>query len=309
MTAIQTFTSQSAIAEIIAAMEADGAIVIADALSHDQLATLRQDAERELAKTTTCQGHFLGYSTRRVATMVAKSPVCQTTALYPPVMRIMDHFLLPHCDRYQLNLSQLIAIGPGEKRQLMHADDPMFPFDHDPSMQVMINTMWMLDDFTKANGATHIVPGSHMWPRDRQATESETVQAEAPAGACLVWLGSLRHGGGANHTHADRRGIVMSYNLGWLKQGENPYLSIPIDIVRSYPEDLQRLIGYFVHRPNLNCVEGRDPIECLNGGDLTARGFKDHFPKHIEDMLERHYAGEDIAIARVESETAISHDR
>lgn len=306
---IQTFTPASAVTDIIRAMEADGAVVVRGALTPDQLEQIRSDAERELAKTANCDGHFLGFNTKRVATMVAKSKVCAETALNPIVTAIMDRFLLPHCDRYQLNLSQLIAIAPGERRQIMHADDPMFPFDHDPSMQVMINTMWMLDDFTKANGATHIAPGSHTWPRDRQATEEETIQAEAPAGSVLIWLGSLRHGGGANTTDQTRRGIVVSYNLGWLKQGENPYLSIPLDVVRTYPEPLQRLIGYFVHRPNLNCVEGRDPIEIFSDGDLAARGQKDHFPKHIEDLLARHYQGEAIAVARVESETAVAHDR
>lgn len=302
---LRSFAPDADATAIIAALGADGAVVLTDALTGAQLEHLRVDAERELEKTTTCDGVFLGYQTKRVATMVAKSDVCKAIVLYPSVLRIMDHFLLPHCDRYQLNLSQLIAIGPGERRQIMHADDPMFPFDHGPEIQVMINTMWMLDDFTTQNGATHIAPGSHSWPRDRQATDAETIQAEAPAGSCLVWLGSTRHGGGANLTSAPRRGIVVSYNLGWLKQGENPYLSIPLSVVRTYPPELQRLIGYFVHRPNLNCVEGRDPIEVIDGQKLAERGFKDHMPAHVADLLQRHYDGEDIAVARVESERAV----
>lgn len=291
--------------DVISAIERDGAVVLTNALSPADLSELTADCQRELDKTRTCDGVFLGYQTKRVATMVAKSRVCQNMAINPTVLAVMDHFLLPSCDRYQLNLSQLIDIHPGERRQVMHADDPMFPFDHAVDKHVMINVMWCIDDFTAENGATHIVPGSHLWPRDREATDDETLQAECKAGSLFIWLGSTRHGGGANVSSGNRRGIVMSYNLGWLRQNENMYLSVPLDIVRTYPRPLQELIGYFVHKPNLNTVEGRDPIELLLGGDLTARGFKDHMPKNIEELLNKFYQGENLAIARVESDTAV----
>lgn len=297
---IQHLQQGASIAMVIAAIEKDGAVVLENALSSPELKLLDQDSDKHLTKTKNCQGVFFGYQTKRVASMVAKSSICEKMAEHKTVLGIMDHFLLPNCDKYQLNLSQLIAIGAGERQQIIHADDPMFPFDHD-NMEVMINVMWAVDDFTKENGATYIAPGSHKWDRDRHATEEELIQAEMPAGSCLIYLGSVRHGGGANQTLSSRRGLVMSYNLGWLKQSENFFLSIPQEQARNYSTRLQELIGYFVHKPNLHMIDGRDPMEYLhdNPEKLDEKGFKDYMPEHVEDLLNQHYNGADISVAKV----------
>ena len=84
----------------------------------------------------------------------------------PRILAVMDAFLLKSCRAYQLNLTQAIQIGPGEPQQLIHADDLMFSFEH-PGREAMINCMWAVDEFTKENGATLLVPGSHKWRRDR----------------------------------------------------------------------------------------------------------------------------------------------
>ena len=137
-------------------------------------------ATRLLVPTPCSDGIFHGYKTKRVGAMVAKSPVCQTMALHPTVLALMDHFLLPHCADYQINLTQLISIGPGERQQVVHLDDTMFPFVH-AGHQALLNVMWAVDDFSAANGATHIAPGSHLWPRERLPTDHEVIQSEMAA--------------------------------------------------------------------------------------------------------------------------------
>jgi ectoine hydroxylase-related dioxygenase (phytanoyl-CoA dioxygenase family) len=201
----------------------------------------------------------------------------------------MDHFLLKGCRGYHLNLTQAIQIGPGEPQQVIHRDDLMFNFTH-PDFEAMINTMWAVDDFTAENGATHVVPGSHKWPLDRQAQPHEEVQGVMKAGSVLIWLGSLQHGGGANRTSRPRTGVVHSYNLGWLRQAEPQYLAVPREIARTLPERLQRVLGYFVHEPNLGSVEGQDPIGLLNG-KLTVNGhFTEFLPEEVRPLLAEHRA-------------------
>ena len=290
---LATLAKDAVSTTIVESLEQDGAVVLKDALSIPDLQILTQDAEAHLQQTPFCDGNFFGFKTQRVATMVAKSRICRQMALHPSILEVMDHFLLPHCSQYQLNLSQLISIAPGERQQIIHVDDPMFPFDNPPSMQVMLNVMWAIDDFTRENGATHIVPGSHLWPRGaRQPKPEEILQAQMSKGSCLIWLGSTHHGGGANYTDKDRRGVVMSYNLGWLKSVENFYLSIPLETVKTYPKRLQQLLGFFVHLPNLNTVEGRDPAELLNYAGPGIKGFKDYMPNEAVTLLERYYSGE-----------------
>lgn len=294
---LQRFDSTVSSKSLIAALEADGGVVLENVLSEEQLDMLTFDSESQLRQTPSCEGYFFGFKTQRVATMVAKSKVCQEMALNPTVLEVMDHFLLPHCSQYQLNLSQLISIAPGERQQIIHADDPMYPFDNPASMQVMLNVMWAIDDFTDENGATHIAPGSHLWERGREPEEDEVIQASMKKGSCFIWLGTTFHGGGANKTMLPRRGVVMSYNLGWLRAVENYYLSVPLDTVKTYPKRLQELLGYFVHMPNLNTVEGRDPMELLEGRDLRSSGFKDYMPSEALNLLERYYNGEEVSAA------------
>ncbi len=292
---IQHFAKDAGPAAVIAAVARDGGAVLDTALAPGEVRALQRDATQLLAPTPCSDGIFHGYKTKRVGAMVAKSPVCQTMALHPTVLATMDHFLLPHCADYQINLTQLISIDPGERQQVVHLDDTMFPFVH-AGHQALLNVMWAVDDFSAANGATHIAPGSHLWPRDRLPSDHEVIQTEMAAGSCMIYLGSARHGGGANRTGRPRRGVVISYCLGWLRQSENQYLAIPPATVRTFPERLQRLIGYFVHAPNLGTVEGQDPLAWLENPDATAgRGFQDFLPPEIQHWLEQHYLDKDAA--------------
>ena len=230
ITTVDINTPSNEISKII---NRDGGVILENALSYEDVLTLGRESKAILDKTEACNGYFYGFSTKRVACMVLKSAVCQKMAINPTILKVMDKFLLPHCSDYQLNLSQLISIGAGEKGQIIHADDPMFPFDKKDNMQVMLNVMWAIDDFTEENGATYAVVGSHVWPRDRHHQQSELTQAVMKKGSCFIWLGSTRHGGGANRSLESRRGVVMSYNLGWLKQADNYFLSIPKDTMKT----------------------------------------------------------------------------
>jgi hypothetical protein len=296
MTGFQRFQPGADAAAVIAAIERDGAAILEHAISAADLAQLRRDCDELLNATAKSEGYFHGYETKRVGAMVGKSKPCETMALHPTVLAVMDHFLLTHCSGYQINLAQLIAIGPAERRQVTHADDSMFPFVN-ASFQAMLNVMWAVDDFTAANGATQLVPGSHKWPRERRAAETETIAAEMPRGSCLIYLGSTRHGGGANVAAEPRRGLVISYCLGWLRQSENQYLAVPREVAQAMPERLQRLLGYFVHLPNLGMVEGRDPIELLQGKGPAALtgGFKDFLPERMRHALKSYYEGKPAA--------------
>ena len=182
-------------------------------------------------ETPNCTGDFYGHATKRVSSLIAKSTLCQHMAIHPVILAAMDEFLLKGCGQYQLNLTQAIQIGPGEPQQIMHPDDPLFPYVH-PGYEAMINCMWAVDEFTAENGATNVVPGSHKWERvglipERVPLPDEITQGVMPAGSVLIYFGSLLHCGGANRTAKPRTGVVLSYCQGWLRQSENQYLAVP----------------------------------------------------------------------------------
>ena len=197
-----------------------------------------------LDATAPCQGNFYGFATKRLSGLIAKSKTCRQMAVEPVILAVMDKFLLRNCRAYQLNLTQAIQIGPGEPQQLIHADDLMFSFEH-PGREAMINCMWAVDDFTKENGATLLVPGSHRWPRDRVPEPHEITQGEMRKGSVLIYFGSLLHAGGANRTDKPRTGVVISYCLGWLRQAENQYLAVPPDIARGFAGRAATALGIF----------------------------------------------------------------
>ena len=135
--------------------------------------------------------------------------------------------------------------------------------------------MIALEDFRAENGATRVAPGSHRWAPDRQAEPHEIADAVMPPGAAVIYLGSTIHGAGSNTT-ADRRrrGMHVSYVVGWLRTEENQYLSVPVDVVRTLPRRAQELLGWAAHDAlaagggYLGTVDLRDPVDLLAEGRL-----------------------------------------
>lgn len=280
MATVQHLDIKSDAELIFNTLEKDGCVVLLNAIDVEEQEILDTKANSLLHKTAPCQGNFYGFMTKRISGMIAKSTASQRLAIKPEILSIMNKFLLSGCKAYQLNLTQVIQIGPGEPQQLIHTDDLMFAYSH-PEQEAMINCMWAVDEFTVENGATLLVPGSHKWPRDRTAKPEEIAFGAMPKGSVLIYFGSLQHAGGANKSQKPRTGMVISYCLGWLRQAENQYLAVPQHIAQTLPETLQKLLGYFVHAPNLGSVEGRDPIELLKG-DIKNKIFSEFFKSIIE---------------------------
>ncbi len=145
--------------------------------------------------------------------------------------------------------------------------------------------MWAVSDFTAENGATRVIPGSHLWEREREATEEDIVQAVMPKGSVLVWLGSLLHGMGVNGTDAPRTGLVSAYSVGCLRQEENQYLSCPPEVAAELPGKVQQLLGYKAHSPILGWVEDRDWELLLRPG---TRGVENYEEQPLQSRISGH---------------------
>jgi len=186
---------------------------------------------------------------------------------HPLVLEVADAVLWPSKTTFQLHLTQAISVGPGAEAQMLHRDQWCFDFfDFPDDMQVEVSSIWALDDFTEANGATRVAPFSHLPGVDaRSVSPADTVAAEMPRGSIVLYTGRTVHGGGANETNCVRTGINVDYVLGWLRQEENQYLSVPIDVVRTLPERVQRLMGYELGAYALGYVDDlRNPMALLD---------------------------------------------
>ena len=239
--------------DVVAAMDRDGYAIVERLLDREQVDAIRADLQPVLDATPTGRNDFEGFGTRRVYNLFAKTRAFDGPAIDPLVIGVLDRVL----GHYQFSAPVGILIGPGEKAQSLHCDDGVYPLPR-PHAEVVVNTMWALDDFTEANGATRVVPGSHKWI-DRPEGDLDTVAAEMPAGSVMFYPGTVIHGGGANRTDRPRLGVILEYVASWLRAQENHVLGVPRDVVRELPEKLQELLGYNVHPPFLGYVDGRHP--------------------------------------------------
>ncbi len=240
--------------------------------------------------TPRCEGDFHGWQTTRINAVLFKSPSSHELLLHPTITALMDEILGPHCDGYQLNLAQAIRLHPGERQQIPHRDDEMWPCPK--HTEFMVNVMWALSDFTEDNGATLLWPRSQHRAMPREADPREAIRAAMPAGSALIYLGSVTHCGGTNRSTEPRTGLVFSYSLGWLRTYENASLAYPPDIARSFSPPVRDLIGYRLHRPNLGHYEGQDPSIALESPSRTL-ATTDALPPAIAEELRRYYAAND----------------
>jgi ectoine hydroxylase-related dioxygenase (phytanoyl-CoA dioxygenase family) len=269
---------------IIHALDEHGAVIVDAMLSSDVVQRMLsevdpyiQAADPEMRHVSPVLQSFFGSRTRHVASLAAKSPTFATEVLTHPVfMAVCDHYLLPSCASYQLNLGHLIVLGPGAAAQPLHRDQGNW-LTHMPRPfpELLVSSMTALGDFTVAKGATMVVPGSHRWGLDREANADEVAHAVMPAGSTVIYLGSTLHAAGSNTTSDDWRvGMHLSYTLGWLRTEENNYLGCPPTVARTYPRKTQEVLGYAIHDTlghgggYLGMVELQDPLERLASGDL-----------------------------------------
>jgi ectoine hydroxylase-related dioxygenase (phytanoyl-CoA dioxygenase family) len=271
------------------ALGQDGALIISGLLSHQAHVDLQSELDREFAQASFCEGLFYGEATKRIHSLARKSKTVRSMIMMPKIVEIMRLILGPNCDKIQLNLTQGIQIWPGEKAQIIHRDDSMFPVRHKP-FEFMVNAMWAYSEFTKDNGATIVVPGSHKWDIDRMPAEHEIALAEMQPGDVLIYLGSVIHAGGQNRSEFPRTGIALSYCLGWLRQSENQYFAAPPEVAKNFSKDLQEMLGYSVQRPNLGMYEGAEPNIMFDDhpGHIVTR---DWLTPDQNEQIKRYQAG------------------
>jgi len=282
--------SEATVEQVVSALDHHGYCILENLMPESWARAVSSELRGVLASTPTGRNRFEGFGTRRMYALYAKTRSFDAPAIHPLVLGTLDHVLGRH---YHLSSVVGIDIGPGEKAQVLHRDTNKYPL---PAgfPEVVVNTMWALDDFTAANGATLIFPNSHtrikapdpsnyaMHPasddggsaashlvtlehalQEVSHDPSRLVQATMPAGSIMFYRGSLIHGGGANCTQTPRLGVILEYCASWLRPQENHCLAVPREVASRLPERLQELLGYNIYPPFVGYVDGRHPRKSL----------------------------------------------
>lgn len=272
----------------VAALFRDGAVIIEGAVSREACERVLEQMSPYVDGALHGDG-FLGRQTQRASAVVSRSPaswefirhpllldICEGVLgrqiLHSPTEEDLKAFLAPGNKRFpfQLSLSQVISIGPGNRRQPLHRDGWGFLIDLQQRLEMEISTIWALDDFTSENGATRVVRGSHRWPNSQKPSADLAEQAVMPAGSVVIYLGNTWHSGGENCSSSRRAGLNIDYNLSLLRQEENQYLACPPSIAATLPEDLQELVGYTMPGTSFGYfAEYQHPKEAIMAAAVT----------------------------------------
>jgi ectoine hydroxylase-related dioxygenase (phytanoyl-CoA dioxygenase family) len=257
-------------------LRADGYLILPELLPKAQVRAIREALAPWLQRRLTGRNDFEGYQSERVYALLAKSAVFADLVAIPLVLEICEELLGPN---FMLGACLAINTHPGETVQPLHFDDSFYKVPR-PRPAYGISTFWPIDDFTVENGATEIIPGSHLWgdevpvgaafdksfmPGFVQPEEShaDLQPAVMPAGSLMLTMGTLWHRGGANRSQASRLVITPQYCAAWCRQMETMLLSVPPQQVAQYPERVRQLLGYNIHPPFMGHVNGMHPTRTL----------------------------------------------
>ncbi|MFL6203869.1 MAG: phytanoyl-CoA dioxygenase family protein [Acidimicrobiales bacterium] len=243
---------------VVEVLEREGCVVVERFIDDDEVAALKEELAPHRARTPLGRNDFEGHVTKRIYALFAKTRGFDRLATHPLLLGVLDHVLGHH----QLSGPVGIDIGPGESAQGLHRDDVVYPIPW-PHAQVVLNTMWALDEFTEHNGATLIVPGSHRSSPDDKPDDADALTATMPAGSVMFYVGTVWHGGGANRTDERRLGVILEYCAAWVRAQENHITAIGEDVIRTLDPKLQELLGYNIFPPFLGYVDGRHPRRTL----------------------------------------------
>lgn len=256
-----------------ARLAADGFTIIEDFLPASLLHAVREGLSPYL-ESWSGRNNFEGFKTERVYTLVARGKVFEDIVEDARVLALLDRLLQPG---YLLTASQAINIHPGETPQPIHADDLFYRVPR-PRPAISVSTIVAVDAFTAENGGTEFIAGSHRWSDDEiagiydgydpnipavAALERQLKPMVLPAGACVVFLGTLLHRGGANRSSASRLAFSNQYCEPWARTQENFFLGVPVEQARTMSPRVQSMLGYSVWPPFMGQVTARHPMKAL----------------------------------------------
>jgi ectoine hydroxylase-related dioxygenase (phytanoyl-CoA dioxygenase family) len=256
----------------VAAITRDGYTVLERVIEPGLVDALVDDLDRleETFAVEPAGNSFEGAHTIRIYNLLAFGKLYEAIPVHEDVLPVVERVLDRGCLVSSLSS---ISILPGETAQPIHADDQLIPLPK-PHVPTVCNTMWALTDFTEANGATRVVPGTHTADHSPDyGAPYDSVAAEMPKGSVLVWHGSLWHGGGANTTGERRVGIAMNYCAGWIRQQENQLLGIPRETAAGFSPRLRELCGYGIYNGLMGHINKHDPVEMLGDAPDAANSM------------------------------------
>jgi len=272
-------SEEAGIEDIVSSLKTNGMVVVTDVLDKDTVAKMMsaiEPAYRTKMPQSEADPEADRHDVYGVTGLLGVDKIyAEALLLNPMYLAVADRILKPHCHNYRVQVSSAARIVKGGENQYLHREmdiyRPFIPYDPVQAEYILFS-MWAGTDFTIENGATRMVPGSHLWDEQRKAREDEVVQATMPSGSVAMWLGTTLHGGAVNTTDDPRQGFICALGVDWLTPEENQFMAVPPEFARTLPERAQRLVGY-QYAPMYGWVRGIT-TENLLDVDTSVLGYQ-----------------------------------
>lgn len=249
---------KASIAKDFETVQKNGYVVIENLLNASELELIRTSAAPLLNKSG--RNNFEGVKTQRVYNVLEQTRAIDSLAVHPRITGLLSRLFQPN---YLLSQAQIINILPGEAAQPLHFDDGFYPVPR-PRKPFGAATVWAIDEFTEENGATVLIPESHLYGQEIITDHSKTIPAAMPTGSVVFFLGTTWHGGGSNQSSAPRLAATCQYCEPWLRPQENFFLELSQETLAATPEQLLSMVGYSIHPPFMGMVNGMHPKRTLS---------------------------------------------
>ncbi|KAH6714158.1 hypothetical protein BKA61DRAFT_735681 [Leptodontidium sp. MPI-SDFR-AT-0119] len=257
----------------------DGAVVIKSLASPSLCAQIRTDLKPHFEADRVDKSGFFPSTTQRATGLFAHSDSCVELALTPLFQTVAEKVLNSTYTYWEGQKTKTVTgkpqiastvgfrINPGGKQQALHRDDADY-HTRNIDMPVMLGCVTAVTRTTKENGATVVIPKSHLWGPDRCPLDEEAIPAELEIGDAMIFVGNVYHAGGANTTKDEARETVGIFMCkGTLRQEENQYLMVPPEVAKRLSPRALRLLGYGICPPALGFYQYQDPMLAIFGVD------------------------------------------
>lgn len=255
-------------------LQSEGFVVLREAAGMDLVRRFRDELAPYLATAPFGRNDFEGFRSQRLYALLTKARATAELVAHPAVLELVDAVLDAPC---LLSANIAINVHPGESAQSLHPDDGYCGVPR-PRRPFGVSAVWAIDEFTAENGATEVLPGSHLFGNEPIAANDPRVRpVEMSPGSVVVFLGTTLHRGGANRSDGVRLGLTPQYCQPWMRQIENMALAVPPVVVATLPARVQELLGYSILPPFIGYVDGQHPRRILN--ELSRASTDRHEPE------------------------------
>ncbi len=191
------------------------------------------------------RNEFYGSQTKRLHGLFSKSSRMVDVLMHPLFLSMARTMFLESGMSNDIRLSntELMVLNQDQDAQVFHTDAASWSrVQKHENSEILISANCALTDFTETNGATRVVPGSHLWDAGREPEVHEVCLAVMPRGSALIYSGNAIHSGGANQESAARVGLYLGYIVSWLRPIENQLVTNEPAHIHALPEEAQRLL-------------------------------------------------------------------